>query len=190
VQLSGFRNLRQLSAKTGDGVAGWLSEVIGGTIEPGSKLLQDIDYRRYAAAEACLGWLNWQVSVKLQKPLSPAMLGGPLFDALKAMLTEGDVALAHLKMMVRCATGYIEVAVCANEDEPEVEGDLAASPAPDHEITVNLRAKANPEQLSLITMNAFDQLPGVLRFGRRDCFRPAEPRPEVRFTEVVSPPAP
>ncbi len=188
VQLSGFRNLRQLSAKTSEGVAAWLSEVVGGTIEPGSKLLRDIDYRRYAAAEACLGWLNWHASVKLQTALSPAMLGGPLFDALQAMLVEAEVAIVHLKMMVRCASGYVEAAVCANEDEPEVQGDLSASPAAEQEITINLRAKAHPEQLSLIALAAFDQLPGVLRYSRQDCFQPSPPQPEVRFSEVVTPP--
>lgn len=187
LQSSGFRNLRQLSAKSGEGVGAWLSEVIGGKIEPGSKLLEDIDYRRYAAAEACLGWLNWQVSVRLSAPLSAAMLGGPLFDSLQATLIGAGVSIVHLKMIVRSASGFIEVAVCANEDEPEVDGDLTASPASEHEIIVNLRAKANPEQLSLLALAAFEQLPGVVRYTRRDCFQPAAPEPEVRLTEVVRP---
>jgi hypothetical protein len=102
------------------------------------------------------------------------------------MLNEAGVSLAHMKMMVCCPSGYVEVAVCANEDEPEVHGDLTASPAREHEITVNLRAKANPEQLSLMAMAAFEQLPGTLRYSRQDCFQPGAPQPEVRFTEVVS----
>ncbi len=187
MQLAGFQNSRQLSAKTGEGVAGWLSEVIGGKMEPGGKLLQNIDYGRYAAAEACLGWLNWQASVRLHAPLTPAMLGGPLLDALQALLVEAGVPIVHLKMMVRCASGYVEAAVCSNEDQPEAYGDLSASPASEHEITVNLRAKADPEQLSKTATAAFDQLPGVLRFTRQDCFQPAPPRPEMRFREVVSP---
>lgn len=185
VNLTGFRNLRQLSAKTGEGVGGWLSEVIGGSIEAGGRLLEDIDYRRYAAAEACLGWLNWRASVKLETALAPAMLGGPFFDSIQSMLIAAGVSIVHLKMMIRSESGYVEAAVCANEDDPEAYGDLSASPAPEHEITINLRAKANPETLSQVAMAAFDQLPGELRFTRQDCFQPGTPRPEVRFREVV-----
>src|SRR5271165_119828 len=70
--LKDFTNVRQLSAKTGAGVAEWLSEVVGDSIKPGAKLLHDIDYKLYAEAEAALGWLNWQATVTLTQPLSPA----------------------------------------------------------------------------------------------------------------------
>ena len=46
---------RRLSARTGEGVVAWLDEVMGGTLS--GKIL-DIDYARYARAEASLAWLN------------------------------------------------------------------------------------------------------------------------------------
>jgi len=40
----------------------------------------DIDYDRYAAAEAELGWLNLHTDVLLREAASPAMSAGPLLD--------------------------------------------------------------------------------------------------------------
>lgn len=183
--LKDFTNVRRLSAKTGVGVAAWLAEVVGGCIEPGARLLHDLDYKLYAEAEATLGWLNWQVTVNLATPLSPAALAGPLFDAIEAMLTGANAPIMHLKLLDRCATGFVEAAVCRNQTEPEVEGDLTASPALEHEIAVNIRAKCDPEQLSRVAAEAFQHVPGTVGFVRQESFQPGAPRPEHRFKETV-----
>ena len=52
-------SVRYLSPFTGEGVAAWLDEILAGEIDPGNKLLE-IDYERYARAEASLAWLNCQ----------------------------------------------------------------------------------------------------------------------------------
>ncbi len=183
--LKDFSNVRRLSAKTGEGVAAWLAEVVGGSIEPGGKLLHDIDYKLYAEAEATLGWLNWQVTVSLAEPLSPAALAGPLFDAIEATLTGANAPIMHLKLLDRCATGYVEAAVCRNQAEPEVEGDLTASPAAEHEIAVNIRARCDPERLSSAAAEAFQKVPGTVTFVRQESFQPGAPRPQHRFKETV-----
>jgi hypothetical protein len=185
--LTAYRNLRSLSAKTEEGVGAWLSEVVGGGIEAGSRLLEDVDYATYAAAEAVLGWLNWRMVVKLDVALSPPALAGPLFDGIKEALTRQKVAILHLKMTDRCESGFLEAGVCRNSDQPEVTGDLSASPAKEHEITLNLRARANPEQLTMAVAEACERLPGQVRFTRQDCFQPSAPRPEHRFRHVVRP---
>src|ERR1700722_17614891 len=50
-------HVRHLSAKTGQGVAAWLNEILSGTIATGDQALL-IDYSEYARAEAALAWLN------------------------------------------------------------------------------------------------------------------------------------
>jgi hypothetical protein len=184
--LLGYRNLRSLSAKTEEGVGAWLSEVVGGSMEAGSRLLEDVDYALYAAAEAALGWLNWRMVVKLDEALSPPALSGPLFDGIRGGLAGQKIAILHLKMTDRCESGFLEVGVCRNSDAPEVSGDLTASPAKEHEITVNLRAKADPEQLSTVMAEACERLPGEVRFTRQDCFQPGAPKPEHRYRQVVT----
>ena len=61
---------RQLSARTGQGVAAWLDEILSGKLTLGGALL-DIDYERYAQAEAALAWLNAEANLVLEAPSHP-----------------------------------------------------------------------------------------------------------------------
>jgi Ni2+-binding GTPase involved in maturation of urease and hydrogenase len=175
---------RCISALTGQGVAEWLDEVLSGRFAAGAHLL-DIDYARYAAAEAALGWLNWEAGMRLEKPLSPASVVGPLLERLDAVLTEAGAAIAHLKIFDRASTGYIRAGICRNGDEPSVEGDLLASPASDHELIVNLRAAALPATLLDAVTSSTAALPGELHVVHQQSFQPLPPVPEHRFTNVV-----
>jgi len=119
-ELPGVSVRRHLSAKTGEGVAAWLDEVLGGTVPAASQALT-IDYGRYARAEAALGWLNARVLVDLEAPLSPAMLTGPLIDELDEKLTAAGARVAHLKIFDGSPTGSIKISVCRNgESKPSV----------------------------------------------------------------------
>lgn len=130
--------VRLISARTGQGVAEWLDEVLSGDLDAGSKLL-DIDYKQYARAEAALAWLNAQVSIRPSTPVSPAFLLGPLLDRLDAAFTEAGISIVHLKAIVHAETGFVKAAICSNGQEPTVEGMLDASPARNHELLLNLR---------------------------------------------------
>ena len=178
------RNARQISAVTGQGVAEWLDELLGGGMPVGSHLL-NIDYARYAAAEAALGWLNWEGELRLETALSPAAIVGPLLERLDHELTCAAVPIAHLKIFDRSPAGYIRADICRNGDEPSVEGDLLASPARQHEIVINLRARALPALLEACAARAIAGLPPKLRIRHQQCFQPSPPVPEHRFQTVV-----
>ena len=167
-----------LSAHTGEGVGEWLEEVLAGA--PGFRNLE-IDYRIYAEAEAALGWLNWEIAVRLDRALTPAALVGPLLAQLDARLTEADIAIAHLKVFAHSAGGYIKASVCMNGDEPAVEGRLDAPPSLGHAIVLNLRAAGAPEALERMVEEATSALPGRVTVRHRQAFRPAPPRPEHRL---------
>ena len=169
-------NARQLSARTGQGVAAWLDEVMSGAL--GGKLL-DIDYGRYAQAEAALAWLNAEAEITCDPPLSPAMLLGPFVDELDRKLTAGGISIVHLKALDHASSGSLKVALCANGEEPEIEGALDASPAAAHRLLVNLRAASAPDPVRAIVERALE----VLRVSdlRLNCFSPAAPKPERRI---------
>jgi hypothetical protein len=174
---------RHISALTGQGVAAWLDEVLGGRLFAGSQLL-DIDYARYAAAEAALGWLNWEAELRLETALSPASIVGPLLERLDAELTRAGVPIAHLKIFDRAPTGYIRAGICSNGDQPSVEGDLLASPARRHELVINLRARALPAVLAEAVARATAELPATLRVLQHQCFQPSPPVPEHRYHKI------
>ena len=175
---------RRVSARTGAGVAEWLDEMLSGRLRAGGHLL-DIDYARYAAAEAALGWLNWEGELRLESALTPAQVAGPLLERLDQDLTQAGAPIAHLKVFDRAASGYIKAGICANGEEPSVEGDLLASPARRHELIVNLRARALPDLLHATVVRATSELPGHLHVVLDQAFQPAPPAPEHRFRAVV-----
>lgn len=181
-ELPGISVQRRLSAKTGEGVAAWLDEVLGGTFPAASQALT-IDYGRYARAEAALGWLNARILVNLEEPLSPPMLAGPLVDGLDAALTAAGARIAHLKVFDGAPTGSVKVAVCRNGDDPDVEGDLAASPASRHDLVLNLRAEAGPEVLREIVEAAFARLPPKIEIVNLQAFQPSPPAPQHRIVK-------
>lgn len=171
--------VRYLSAKTGQGVAEWLDEICSGELSAGAKNLK-IDYGRYAEAEAALAWMNCRVRLTLRTALSPAVIVGPFLDRLCARLAAAGIGIAHLKTLDECPTGYIKAAVCTEGEEPQVEGTLDASPSATHELLLNLRAPANPEELKTLVERELANLPGRLEILLLQCFRPGPPRPEVR----------
>ncbi|MGE5648060.1 MAG: GTP-binding protein [Acidobacteriota bacterium] len=175
---------RRLSAHTGEGVAGWLDEVLNAPGEAGARPLE-IDYERYAEAEAALGWLNWTADLRASRALTPAAVAGPFLRDLDRGLTAAGASIAHLKVFVEAAGGWLKASVCRNGEEPAVEGALDAPPSLSHRIVLNLRAAGAPETLSEAVSAAARSLPGRVRVKHYESFRPSPPRPEKRVTEIA-----
>ncbi|MDR5726714.1 MAG: GTP-binding protein [Terriglobia bacterium] len=177
------QHVRQLSALTGQGVAAWLDEIFSGSLMVGREIL-DIDYEQYARAEAALVWLNLQVTIEPTVPSSPAIILGPLLDHLDREFTAKQITIVHLKAIVDSATGFLKAAMCANSQEPAVDGALDASPASKHELLLNLRAIGWAPQVREIVERELDRIDGKRIGLRMDCFHPAAPKPERRITRV------
>jgi hypothetical protein len=171
--------VHRVSARSGEGVDAWLGYVLGGEGTLSGRQLT-VDYRRYADAEAALGWLNWHVQIDLPTPLSPALVVGPFVDRLDAALTERGVRLVHLKVLDQSPAGYVRLSLCANGEEPILEGALDAAPTRAHELLINARALGDPDVLSETVAEALDAIRADVMILRREAFRPAEPRPERR----------
>lgn len=174
-----------LSARTGQEVGLWLRALLAQAGTGGGKLLRDVDYAEYARAEAALGWLNWQARVRLKHALSPAMLIGPFLDEIDSELLRAGVPVAHLKVLDRSAAGHLKASICRGGEEPQVDGDLMASAAREHTLTLNLRAVGDPEVLKSIVLAAAGRLPGDRTDETLQSFRPSPPRPERRLDHPV-----
>ena len=163
---------RSVNAATGEGVAEWLAEILGGA-HPVAAHALTLDYERYAAAEASLAWLNARVCAVAKPELSPSMLVGPLLDRLSASVPN----IVHLKLFAQCDSGYLKAALTASNADPRVEGTLDASPSAEHEILLNVRALADPFQLRSIIEHELAKLPAHLTWHHVQSFRPAAPVP-------------
>lgn len=177
----------RLSARSGVGVDAWLEDVLSGRTAPGTRLLGNLDYGRYARAEALLAWLNATVVLNTKKPLSPAELLGPLVDDLDARLTGHGVSIAHLKTWIESAHAWLRVSMTRNGQEPAVEGDRLAAAARDYRLVVNLRALGEPDVLRACVERALAAIPAAAAVERMDCFRPLPPKPERRVDGQVAP---
>lgn len=173
---------RRLSAMTGQGVQEWLDEILFGSTEAGSVTLE-IDYQQYARAEAALAWLNLSLVLEQPTPMSPAHAVGLFLEGLDEALTAAGVPIVHLKIFDQSASGWVKAALCANGEEPRVEGILDASPAGMHEMLVNLRAKGEPAMVRKLVEEQCRKLEGRSRVVRLDCFSPAAPNPQRRVSK-------
>jgi hypothetical protein len=176
---------RYLSSRTGEGVSAWLDDILGGRFRPGGRILE-IDYERYARAEASLAWLNCSARVKPAVPASPAAVVGPLLEGLDAALTAEGLAIAHVKVMDESPVGWVKASIVRNGGEPSVQGNLDASPAAVHELLLNARAAGSPDDLRRAVETQLAAIPGALRIRSLQCFSPSPPRPEKRMDYVVT----
>jgi hypothetical protein len=173
-------SIRQISAKTGQGVAAWLDEVLSGHLLVGSTIL-DIDYEQYAQAEAALAWLNLQVSIRPRKPLSAAMILGPLLNRLDIEFTAAGILIVHLKAIINSSQGFIKAAICTNGEEPVVEGALDSSPSSEYDLLLNLRALGIDTQVREVVQHELNRIDAELSDLHISCFHPAAPNPERRI---------
>jgi hypothetical protein len=179
--------VRFLSSETGDGVAAWLDDVLGGRFRPGGKILE-IDYQRYARAEASLAWLNCSATVEPASPASPASVVRALLEGLDALLTAKGLTVAHLKMMDQSPSGWVKASIVRNGGEPSLQGNPDAAPAAVHEILLNARAAGSPGDLQAAVETQLAAIPGAVRIRSLHCFSPSPPKPEQRVACVVTQP--
>jgi hypothetical protein len=169
---------RRVSARTEEGVLAWLNDVLEGDAPAASRELE-IDYARYAAAEAALGWVNWRGRLESSTALLPAQVAGPLLDDLEQRLQGAKIA--HLKCAVTSGGHALKASLTAHGEKPDLEGDLQGPAARRMDVLVNLRALGPPEELLRAVRGAMDRLPGRVTILREQAFQPAPPRPERRI---------
>jgi hypothetical protein len=175
---------RFLSSQTGDGVAAWLDDILGRGIFPGGKILE-IDYERYARAEAELAWLNCAATVELAAPATCASLAGSLLEGLEAALTAKGLTVAHLKVMDTSPAGWAKASIVRNGGEPSVQGNPDAPAAAAHELLLNARAAGSPGDLRQAVEGQLAAIPGAVAIQSMQCFSPSPPKPEKRVGYVV-----
>jgi hypothetical protein len=158
----------------GESVQAWLNKILSGEAAAGTKIL-DIDYARYAEAEAALAWLNLRVTTHASPAISAPMLIGPLLDRLEPL-----ICIVHLKLFIQSDAGYLKAALTGNGSDPTIEGALDQSPSEQHDILLNIRALNDPDTLRVIVEREFSTLPVSLDWRYIKFFRPSAPVPYHR----------
>ncbi len=175
-----------LSARDGSGCEAWFEAVLA--TEMDSSHILDIDYDRYGAGEALLGWLNATVEIKAEDDeFDGNELLISLAGTLKDKLALAGAEVAHLKMTLTPLGDPYEIAAINL-----VRGD--ASPEPSHrlyerledgELLLNIRAETDPDTLEEAAIAALEAEIAVargllFRTAHLEHFRPGMPTPTHR----------
>jgi len=162
-----------VSGLTGEGIDDWMAAVPD---RPASPLA--IDYRRYAAAEALLGWANATVEVSHVRGVDP---GRFIRDVLGALT---DTHVAHFKIVCE-EPGGGSGSIVRQGAEPVVDTGTLPDSVPSARFLLNARVALPPEELEARLRSAVhatvDDHAEVLWSGF-ECFRPAPPTPTHRHS--------
>jgi G3E family GTPase len=180
-----------VSAKTGAGMDAWLDLLLSGRPAAGTVLSQ-IDYDRYANAEAVLGWLNSAVRVTPEGSLDAARFLLALITDLRDVFRTKNAEIGHMKCALTGAGRTLWANLTHLEAEPAVSdpdfGTLARGT-----LMVNARVHMQPELLETIVR---DSVAALCRRFHADfaiddlqCFSPAYPNPPYLVRENVPGPA-
>jgi len=173
------------SAKTDMGIDAWLDIVLGQQSRSREALL--IDYRRYADAEAALGWLNAKGTVRADRPFAADEWTANVLHSLADGFARQQASIAHIKTLVTTETGRFKASI--TQRGAPLSWDLHTdAPASTHlNFLLNVRVHATPpvlEQVVTQTMDARKPMPSArYYFTHFECFRPLPPEPTYMMRE-------
>jgi G3E family GTPase len=176
----------RVSVREKSGLDRWFTELLYGA--PRVRPAFDIDYARYAAGEACLGWLNASFDVAAPQSLDGNALLRAVAQGLQQRLQDRGAAVTHLKLSLASdalpAAGVAAMQLTANRAMAEASSQLDREIS-EGRILINLRAEATPQLLEEVVRAlpaAVESIGAAWRVTlvRVDAFQPSPPVPTHR----------
>jgi hypothetical protein len=168
-----------VSARRGDGMEAWLELLISGQPGAGTVLAQ-IDYDRYARAEAVLGWLNAAVRVSAPQPFQPAELLNQLILRIRDGLKVPQANIGHLKLALSSQGRTMWANLTQLNAEPSL-GENHLAPLASATLLVNARVQIQPKQLESQVREALNSVAAEMGLNVEvldlQCFSPSYPNP-------------
>ena len=176
-----------VSAKEGSGMDEWLADLLSG--RPGSNtVLRQIDYDRYASAEAVLGWLNAAVKMSATKPFDTSEYLRTLAVSLRERFKHKNGEIGHLKFVITASGKSMWANLTHLAAEPTLSGESLGK-LPQATLIINARVRLEPEELEAIVRDRLNQVSTDLdvqsEIDDLQCFSPAYPEPPHIIREAV-----
>lgn len=179
-----------LSSNSGAGVDRWLASVLAAKPSAAGHAVVEVDYDRYAAGEAVLGWLN--SVVELMVPGIPAWpeVAQRLLANLQASLAQTRSEIGHVKLILETGDGQVLGNLTGLDPAVMVrqEGRLGNSRA---RLTMNARVQTSPAALESHFRQALEQTAsrdGVeVKVASLHCIQPGRPNPTYRYARIGNP---
>ncbi|MBW2441869.1 MAG: cobalamin biosynthesis protein P47K [Deltaproteobacteria bacterium] len=181
------KKLMAVSAKDGTGMDEWLEDLISG--RPGANtVLSQIDYDRYARAEAVLGWLNAAVKLQAEQPFDAGRLMTSLATRLRDRFKIEKGEIGHLKFVLTSSGKSMWANLTHLAAEPTVGGEKLDR-LPRGTLIINARVKLEPEDLETIVRDSLDAVSRDMSVRSEiddlQCFSPAYPEPPHIIREPI-----
>lgn len=166
--------LVSLSARAPSGLNEWLSARPERWARP-----LDIDYERYARAEAQLGWFNGRARIAFPEPAAPERIAALLRRVLEAL---AHAPVAHVKLVTVQPPGGV-AALLRHGAEPDIDIRDIASSCERMTLVVNARVRLGPAELERLVTRAVGAAAhgAEVQWEQRECFQPAAPKPTHRY---------
>lgn len=170
-----------LSATSGAGVAEWLALCEGGRGALDRAL--ELDYERYTAAEAALGWLNATGDLIGQRPFSADAWMAGMLHMLDQALIEQGAPIAHIKLQLDSPLATLKASLTSSG--APLSWDLHADGVRIERarLILNARVHTDPATLEAIVRRVISEAPAWIRceLSSLECFSPPPPRPTHRL---------
>ncbi len=168
-----------VSARDGHGMKDWLDTLLSSRPGAGT-ILEQLDYDRYAKAEAVLGWLNAAVKLNSSELFDPTLLMRRLMLSLRSEFQKRHAGIGHLKFVMTCKGKSMWANMNHLFDDPSFSrqqlGKIKGA-----SLIINARLQLEPGILEAVvrsaidvTTKAFDIAIDILDL---QCFSPAYPNP-------------
>ena len=165
----------------------WLEVLLSG--KPGANtVLKELDYDRYATAEAVLGWLNGAFRLSARKPFDPRKVALSLAVGLREGFKSKNAEVGHLKLVITSGGKSIWTNLTHLAAEPVVSGEQVRELS-QGTLILNARVRINPDQLEAIVRASLDEISQQADIQCEvvdlQCFTPAYPTPPHLIRETV-----
>jgi len=173
------QKLMAVSAKTGSGMDEWLDDLLSG--RPGANtVLRQIDYDRYAHAEAVLGWLNAAVIMSATQPFDASNFARILLLELREAFKQRDGEIGHLKIVITSGGKSLWANLTHLAAEPGISGETLDELSK-ATLIINARVRLEPEDLEATVRDILNTVSGSTgvkcAIDDLQCFSPAYPEP-------------
>ncbi|MGD9084748.1 MAG: GTP-binding protein, partial [Desulfobacterales bacterium] len=173
------KKLMAVSAKEGNGMDAWLDDLLSN--RPGANtVLRQIDYDRYAHAEAVLGWLNAAILMSASEPFDASDFARTLMLELRNDFKQKGGEIGHLKMVITSAGKSMWANLTHLAAEPSISGE-ALDRLSKASLIINARVRLEPEDLESMVRTVLNRISGEIgvtsKIDDLQCFSPAYPEP-------------
>lgn len=181
------KTVTAVSAREGEGMDDWLEDLLSG--RPGANtVLRQIDYDRYARAEAVLGWLNAAIMLNARDSFEATEFSRKLALRLQEACKEKNAGIGHLKFLITSGGKTMWTNVTNLTAEPLMSGEPLGSLSKGT-LILNARVRLDPEDLEKMVKQILDGLfkETDIRSEEVDfqCFSPAYPEPPYLVRDTV-----